>query len=46
MKFLWITLILALLAVAGQAKRKRKFEGDFEFAEEVCWNYAVLLPFS
>lgn len=34
MKFLWITLILALLVVAGQAKRKRKFEGDFEFAEE------------
>uniref|UniRef100_A0A1B6C9E9 Thyroglobulin type-1 domain-containing protein n=1 Tax=Clastoptera arizonana TaxID=38151 RepID=A0A1B6C9E9_9HEMI len=34
MKPLCITILLVLLAVGSQAKRKRKFEGDFEFAEE------------
>jgi len=34
MKCLWIILGLALLALAADAKKKRKFEGDFEFADE------------
>lgn len=28
-------MLFAFLAAAVEAKRKRKFEGDFEFAEEV-----------
>jgi hypothetical protein len=35
MKILWIIVLFAFLAAAVEAKRKRKFEGDFEFAEEV-----------
>jgi hypothetical protein len=35
MKILWIIVLLGFLAAAVEAKRKRKFEGDFEFAEEV-----------
>jgi len=31
----WATLLAALLVISAEAKRKRKFEGDFEFAEEV-----------
>ncbi|XP_039277860.1 proteoglycan Cow isoform X2 [Nilaparvata lugens] len=34
MKFAWIILSVALLVVFSEAKRKHKFEGDFEFAEE------------
>lgn len=34
MKGIWIILLVSLLAAASDAKRKRKFEGDFEFAEE------------
>ncbi|CAB3377690.1 Hypothetical predicted protein [Cloeon dipterum] len=30
----WVTILAALLVVSAEAKRKRKFEGDFEFAEE------------
>jgi hypothetical protein len=35
MKILWIVVLFGFLAAAVEAKRKRKFEGDFEFAEEV-----------
>lgn len=35
MKILWIIVLFGFLAAAVEAKRKRKFEGDFEFAEEV-----------
>jgi hypothetical protein len=35
MKILWIIVLFGVLAAAVEAKRKRKFEGDFEFAEEV-----------
>ncbi|XP_046392783.1 proteoglycan Cow isoform X2 [Ischnura elegans] len=34
MKGIWIILLVGLLAATGEAKRKRKFDGDFEFAEE------------
>lgn len=34
MKILWIIVLFGFLAAAVEAKRKRKFEGDFEFAEE------------
>ncbi|XP_059490771.1 proteoglycan Cow [Neocloeon triangulifer] len=30
----WAVVLTALLVVSADAKRKRKFEGDFEFAEE------------
>lgn len=36
MKFVWFFLVIGLLVVVSDAKRKRKFEGDFEFADEVC----------
>lgn len=32
---LWASLLAVLLVVSAEGKRKRKFEGDFEFAEEV-----------
>jgi hypothetical protein len=32
---LWAVLLAVLLVVSAEGKRKRKFEGDFEFAEEV-----------
>jgi ABC-type transport system involved in cytochrome c biogenesis permease component len=35
MKVLWIALLFAAVLTLSEAKRKRKFEGDFEFAEEV-----------
>lgn len=36
MRILWTALALALLAVAlVDAKKKKKFDGDFEFADEV-----------
>lgn len=46
-------MLFAFLAAAVEAKRKRKFEGDFEFAEEVsltvyfscCMNCVHLLHF-
>lgn len=31
-----LVLVVAILA-ASEGKRKRKFEGDFEFADEVSW---------
>lgn len=34
MKSIHILLVLAVLAYSVEGKRKRKFEGDFEFAEE------------
>lgn len=34
MRFLWIIVFLSLTAIFVEAKRKRKFEGDFEFADE------------
>ncbi|XP_044728995.1 proteoglycan Cow [Chrysoperla carnea] len=34
MKFVWFFIIIGLLVVVSDAKRKRKFEGDFEFADE------------
>jgi len=54
MKILWIIVLFAFLAAAVEAKRKRKFEGDFEFAEEVsltvysscCMNRVHLLHFT
>lgn len=47
-------MLFAFLAAAVEAKRKRKFEGDFEFAEEVslivysscCMNRVHLLHFT
>lgn len=46
-------MLFGFLAAAVEAKRKRKFEGDFEFAEEVsgdvyycCYiNHVYLLDF-
>lgn len=35
MRFSLVVLIALLFAVAAECKRKRKFDGDFEFAEEV-----------
>lgn len=32
---LWITVALAILAAVADARRRKKFDGDFEFAEEV-----------
>lgn len=32
-----VMLIVAAVVFSGEAKRKRKFEGDFEFAEEVSY---------
>jgi hypothetical protein len=43
MKILWIIVLFAFLAAAVEAKRKRKFEGDFEFAEEVSFDRVLLL---
>ncbi|KAK7790865.1 hypothetical protein R5R35_010733 [Gryllus longicercus] len=34
MKILWIVVLVGFLAFTAEAKRKRKFDGDFEFAEE------------
>ncbi|XP_063226775.1 proteoglycan Cow isoform X2 [Bacillus rossius redtenbacheri] len=35
MRLLWLVVVVSgLLCAAADAKRKRKFEGDFEFAEE------------
>ncbi|XP_048512789.1 proteoglycan Cow isoform X2 [Athalia rosae] len=34
MRLSWVVLIALLFAVAAECKRKRKFDGDFEFAEE------------
>ncbi|XP_075217615.1 proteoglycan Cow isoform X2 [Lycorma delicatula] len=34
MKLAWISLFIALLVASSEARRKHKFEGDFEFAEE------------
>ena len=42
MKILWIIVLLGFLAATGEAKRKRKFEGDFEFAEEVSHSFTDL----
>lgn len=39
MRLLCALAIVAILAVSGDAKKKRKFEGDFEFAEEVTLIY-------
>ncbi|GLH11772.1 Protein of unknown function [Gryllus bimaculatus] len=36
MKILWIVVLVGFLAFTAEAKRKRKFDGDFEFAEEAC----------
>lgn len=36
MKLFWLLFAIALLSVSlADGKRKRKFDGDFEFAEEV-----------
>lgn len=35
MRVLVLFLLVGVLALSVQAKKKRKFEGDFEFAEEV-----------
>lgn len=38
MKLLWVALVLAaaaILSLPAEGKRKKKFDGDFEFAEEV-----------
>lgn len=43
MKILWIIVFVGVLAAMGDAKRKRKFDGDFEFAEEV--GYTEAIPF-
>lgn len=40
--FLFV-VVVGLLACQIEAKRKRKFEGDFEFAEEVSDFILVLL---
>lgn len=32
---LLVVVLLGVLVYGGEAKRKRKFDGDFEFAEEV-----------
>lgn len=38
MKVLLLFVVFGVLALNIDAKKKRKFEGDFEFAEEVGWN--------
>lgn len=38
MRLVVFVFVLAVLVFASDAKRKRKFEGDFEFAEEVGHN--------
>lgn len=35
MRILLLFVVVGVLALAVDAKKKRKFEGDFEFAEEV-----------
>ena len=40
MRTVWLVcLLLAALVAQGEAKRKRKFVGDFEFAEEVSTSF-------
>lgn len=37
-------VVIGVLATAIDAKKKRKFEGDFEFAEEVSLLVLFLFP--
>lgn len=47
MKCSWIVLGVGLLLLAStEAKKKRKFEGDFEFADEVGGRLASFVDIS
>lgn len=43
MRFSWVVIIALIFAVTtAECKRKRKFDGDFEFAEEVSFKYHII----
>lgn len=42
MKVLLLFVIFGVFALAVDAKKKRKFEGDFEFAEEVSKTHILV----
>lgn len=44
MRFSWMLATTVLLVLATGARCKRKFDGDFEFAEEVSQKFLTLLP--
>lgn len=44
MKCLWLLFTLALLLSVVSAKKK-KFDGDFEFVDEVSWNMRFYIAF-
>lgn len=45
MRIILVMLIVSAAIFVGEAKRKRKFEGDFEFADEVSVALGLVHPF-
>lgn len=45
MRFSWVLPVTVLVVVFNAAECKRKFDGDFEFAEEVSLLYCELFGY-
>ena len=41
--FSWVSLATVLIVGIAVAESKRKFDGDFEFAEEVSWRIHTII---